>query len=130
MLRKAKENTKIYPNIELRKELPPLENQEKFDVVMMSCVLTMMNPGWEFWLTTAKELLHEKGFLVVVDFHYSFFTSFRKHMSKHHVRMEAHLLPFLETNYKRFDVKISNAYFGIWQYFTFVGRKKIPKNHI
>lgn len=124
MIAKAKENTAMYPNVTIQKELDLSEKQGTFDIVLMSYVLTMMNPSWEFWVKNANNLLHEKGFFAVVDFHVSYWNWFQKHMSNHHVKMKAHILPELNKNYKTFHNEIKDAYLGVWTYFVFVGRKK------
>jgi S-adenosylmethionine-diacylgycerolhomoserine-N-methlytransferase len=84
----------------------------------------MMNPGWEFWRTATSELLQPNGHIAIVDFHRSPFLWFAKHMSKHHVKMEAHLLPEFQHSFKTFQLDIRKAYFGLWQYFIFVGKQK------
>jgi S-adenosylmethionine-diacylgycerolhomoserine-N-methlytransferase len=127
MLSKAAENTSMYPNITVCKELNFSDRESQFDLVLMSYVLTMMNPGWDYWIKEANNLLNHKGYLLVVDFHTSIFNWFRRHMSNHHVRMEAHLLPELSQKYKKFHSEINSAYLFTWEYFLFVGKKKQNK---
>jgi S-adenosylmethionine-diacylgycerolhomoserine-N-methlytransferase len=124
MIERATEATRMYPNIQILKTTSIPDSYGNFDIVLMSYVLTMMNPGWEFWLKTTKNLLHPKGYFAVVDFNDSPFRWFKNHMANHHVKMEGHILASLKAEYKPFDFKISNAYFGIWNYFTFVGKPK------
>ena len=124
MMDKARKRTAMMPQIEVRKSLLPNEEKGNFDVVLMSYALTMMNPGWEDWILLAKNTLNDKGYFAVADFHSSIFAWFRRHMSNHHVRMDGHLLPELNKNFKHFYLLKRNAYFGIWQYFVFIGKKR------
>jgi S-adenosylmethionine-diacylgycerolhomoserine-N-methlytransferase len=125
MIVKARENTAMYPNVIICEEIPSsVENRNRFDIILMSYVLTMMNPDWEYWINEANNLLNNKGYFAVVDFHTSVFSLFRRHMGNHHVRMEAHLLPQLKSKYKLFRCNIKKAYFGVWEYFIFIGKKK------
>lgn len=96
----------------------------KPDVILISYVLTMMNPQWkEVLLQTEKELA-PGGYIAVTDFHDSRFSWFKNHMSNHHVRMDSHLLPFLKSNFNTKVAEVSNAYAGVWEYFIYLGRKK------
>lgn len=91
-------------------------------VILFSYALTMMNPHWQELILQAKKDLTAIGYIAVVDFHYSPFTWFRNHMQGHHVRMERHLLPFLKDNFEPIYQSVDSAYFGLWQYFTFIGK--------
>ncbi len=125
MLDRAAEVTRMYPNIRIKKINQVSDLQGKFDVVLMSYVLTMVNPGWESLVSNVKQLLKPLGYFAVVDFNNSPFQWFKKHMSGHHVKMESHILNVLQKDYKTFNFKIKNAYFGIWSYFIFVGKAKM-----
>lgn len=122
MVEKARKATKMYPNIVI--EHSPFPSVRQFDVVLFSYALTMMNPGWEFWITATTALLKPNGYLAIVDFHRSPFQWFAKHMSNHHVRMDAHLLPAFQNNFKTFNLEIRKAYFGLWHYLVFIGKTK------
>lgn len=104
-----------------RIQLGPLENRP--EVILFSYSLSMMNPGWSLVLETAIDSLAPSGILAAVDFHSSPFGWFRNHMSHHHVRMEAHLLPLLSSLLVPEHLSIRQAYGGLWGYFSFVGRK-------
>lgn len=122
MVEKARKATKMYPNIVI--EHSPFPSVRQFDIVLFSYALTMMNPGWDFWVSESAALLKPNGYIAIVDFHRSRFRWFTKHMSNHHVKMEAHLLPEFQKSFKSFNVEIRKAYFGLWYYLIFVGKKK------
>ncbi|MEM1121942.1 MAG: methyltransferase domain-containing protein, partial [Bacteroidota bacterium] len=91
-------------------------------VILFSYALTMMNPQWKDLLLQAKNDLTSIGYIAVVDFHNSPFQWFSNHMLKHHVRMDGHLLPFLQDNFEPLHQSIDRAYGGLWKYFSFVGK--------
>lgn len=96
----------------------------QYDMVLFSYALTMFNPGWEAAIRTAREQLREDGVIAVVDFHYSRFEHFRSWMKINHVRMDSHLLPMLQQEFEPVIDKTTDAYKGLWQYLSFIGRKK------
>jgi S-adenosylmethionine-diacylgycerolhomoserine-N-methlytransferase len=98
--------------------------EEAPDVVLFSYVLTMMNPGWEAAIESAIADLPPGGRIAVVDFHDSRIGWFKKWMHLNHVRMDAHLLPFLEGHFEPVVSQKKAAYAGLWQYFLFVGEKR------
>lgn len=102
----------------------PLESRP--DAILFSYSLSMMNPGWSQVIRTASDSLAPSGILAVVDFHSSPFGWFRAHMNNHHVRMEAHLFPFLSSLLEPESSMVCKAYGGLWSYFSFVGRKAAP----
>jgi S-adenosylmethionine-diacylgycerolhomoserine-N-methlytransferase len=94
------------------------------NVILFSYCLTMVNPGWEALLLQAKADLTEGGYIAVVDFHQSRFPLFKKWMGKNHVRMDAHLLPFLKDNFTTVKYEIRRAYFGLWHYTLYLGKNQ------
>lgn len=96
----------------------------KADVILFSYCLTMVNPHWQDLLLQAKEDLKEGGVLAVVDFHDSRFPLFKRWMRKNHVRMESHLLPFLQQHFPTTKHEVRRAYLGLWHYFLFMGKKE------
>jgi S-adenosylmethionine-diacylgycerolhomoserine-N-methlytransferase len=96
----------------------------KLDVILFSYALTMINPQWEELIIQAQQDLRPGGHLAVVDFHDSRWPFFKNHMAKHHVRMDAHLLPVLQEHFTTVSESISPAYGGLWYYLTWLGRKQ------
>lgn len=100
------------------------------DLILFSYSLTMINPQWSSLLVQAQHDLRSGGIIAVTDFHDSPRQWFKQHMSNHHVRMDGHLLPFLETNFTPIKQRVAGAYGGIWQYFYFTGSKaERPEKH-
>lgn len=93
------------------------------DLIIFSYALTMINPQWEELIRQAQADLRPGGYIAVTDFHQSQFPWFKTHMSGHHVRMDAHLLPVLQANFETVAERVRPAYLGVWEYFLFVGRK-------
>jgi S-adenosylmethionine-diacylgycerolhomoserine-N-methlytransferase len=83
----------------------------------------MFNPGWEQAIDCAYRDLDTGGLIAVVDFHHSGFSLFKRWMALNHVRLEGHLLPRLESQFRPEVCKIYPAYGGIWSYFLFLGKK-------
>jgi len=96
---------------------------EPADAVLFSYSLSMMNPGWQTALASAVRGLTAGGVLAVVDFHDAPVKVFASHMSNHHVRMEAHLLPVLAGHAEESFCSVRRAYGGLWRYFVFAGKK-------
>lgn len=102
---------------------PVHESGRQFDLVVCSYALSMFNPGWEQAIESAYADLAPGGRMVVVDFHDSPVSWFRRWMGVNHVRMEAHLRPALQ---QRFKIEVDRprlAYGGLWRYLMFVGQK-------
>lgn len=97
---------------------------QQMDVILFSYSLTMINPQWKDLLEQAKSDLKPGGYAAVVDFHNSPFQWFKNHMSNHHVRMDGHLIPLLQTLFRPLTLEIRSAYGGIWHYCIFVGQKE------
>jgi S-adenosylmethionine-diacylgycerolhomoserine-N-methlytransferase len=83
----------------------------------------MMNPGWESVIESACQDLTLGGVIVVVDFHDSAFSIFKRWMRLNHVRLDGHLLPKLQDTFQPKTLNIHKAYAGIWEYVMFIGQK-------
>ena len=94
------------------------------DFVLFSYALTMFNPGWEAAIERAWADLPEGARIAVVDFHDTPSHTFQWWMGKNHVRMEGHLLPFLQEKFKTEFQAVRPAVGGLWRYFLWVGQKK------
>jgi S-adenosylmethionine-diacylgycerolhomoserine-N-methlytransferase len=99
----------------------PLSNGTSFDVILFSYSLSMMNPGWATALDAAALDLASGGVISVVDFHNCRGKGLRKYMDLCHVRLEGHLLDGLKQRFVTRHVEVNPAYWGWWQYFTYVG---------
>jgi len=109
--------------VALRRRIHSGVLDEPADVVLFSYSLSMMNPGWQTALASAVRGLTAGGVLAVVDFHDAPVKVFASHMSNHHVRMEAHLLPVLAGHAEESFCSVRRAYGGLWRYFVFAGKK-------
>ncbi len=98
-----------------------LSFQGKFDLILFSYSLTMINPQWATLIAQAKQDLKPGGSHCSGGFD-SPFPWFKRHMARNHVRMEGHLLPVLENLFLPAKVNIKNAYAGVWQYLIYIGR--------
>ena len=126
MLRRAKSRVKAHSGrVTLRKEA--FDGNTAFrlapQLFLFAYSLSMMNPQWEDLLAAARRQLAPGGHIAVVDFHDTPHAWFRAHMANHHVRMEGHLLPALETCFQTTHCHLGRAYGGIWRYVQYVGRK-------
>lgn len=97
---------------------------QKFEVILFSYSLTMINPHWGDLLKQATYDLAPNGVIAIADFHATRFSWFERHMRRNHVRMEAHILPKLTQLFTPQYQYIGKAYAGIWEYFGFIGKMK------
>ncbi|MEM8906558.1 MAG: class I SAM-dependent methyltransferase [Bacteroidota bacterium] len=113
-------NTKLiegaYASDEIRFRTPP-------DMILFSYVLTMINPHYSKVILQAYEDLAPGGKIAVIDFHSTGVNWFKQHMANNHVRMDAHLNPILEMSFAPIRDEVRKAYFGLWNYFLFIGEK-------
>jgi S-adenosylmethionine-diacylgycerolhomoserine-N-methlytransferase len=107
----------------------PLAPAAPFDLLVFSYSLSMFNPGWQQAIASAYQDLDWGGSIAVVDFHTSRFSPFKRWMALNHVRLDAHLLPHLKSQFRPQVCKIYPAYGGIWSYFLFFGQK-IPQSPV
>jgi S-adenosylmethionine-diacylgycerolhomoserine-N-methlytransferase len=94
-----------------------------FDAVLFAYSLSMMNPGWQQALEAAAADLRPGGLVAVVDFHDTRSPAFSRWMALNHVRMDGHLLPALEQRFAPLERAVRPAYFGLWRYVHFLGRR-------
>jgi S-adenosylmethionine-diacylgycerolhomoserine-N-methlytransferase len=97
------------------------------DILLFSYCLTMINPGWELAIDRAAESLLPDGRIAIVDFHSTKFSWFAKWMGFNHVRMDGHLIPYLENRFDTISYKKISVYGGLWSYFIFIGKLKKHK---
>jgi len=91
-------------------------------VILFSYALTKKNPQWKQMILQAKNDMTTIGYIAVVDFHDSRLNWFKNHMQRQHISMDGQLLPFLQNNFEPIHESVDNAYGGLWQYFSFVGK--------
>ncbi len=98
------------------------EEGEKFDLVVLSYSLSMINPGHEQVIALCREDLRHGGAVAVVDFHETRWDWFRRWMGVNHVRMEGQILDQLRSRFEEQVCRLGRAYGGLWRYLVFVGR--------
>ena len=94
----------------------------KFDLIVISYALSMINPGYDEVINLCRQDLNEGGIIAVVDFHETRWTWFRKWMGVNHVRMEGQILAQLDAGFEAVVRRIGRGYGGLWRFVTFVGR--------
>lgn len=95
---------------------------EPFDLIICSYSLTMVGNGIEDIMVQIADDLTPHGYIAVVDFNTSPFGWFRQWMEVNHVDLSGHLLPLLNKYYRPVLSQNNDAYWGLWSYFTFIGR--------
>lgn len=93
------------------------------DGIIFSYSLSMINPQWKELVDQAISDLKEGGFIGVVDFYDSKRSWFKDHMSHHHVRMDGHIVPYLQKHLDTKTLDVKSAYMGTWSYFIYIGTK-------
>ena len=102
----------------------PIGDLAGYDLVLFSYALSMFNPGFETAIRSAAVDLAPGGCIAVVDFHATRFPVFERWMGVNHVRMNAQLRPRLQSQFVPLQDRVDHAYGGVWQYLTFIGRKR------
>lgn len=101
---------------------PVADDGGKFDLIVISYALSMINPGFDEVIALCRGDLNEGGVVAVVDFHETRWTWFRKWMGVNHVRMEGQILAQLDAGFEAVVRRIGRGYGDLWRYVTFVGR--------
>jgi S-adenosylmethionine-diacylgycerolhomoserine-N-methlytransferase len=92
----------------------------RFDLIVCSYSLSMMNPGHREVLAACRADLEPGGHLAVVDFLEAGAPWFARWMALNHVRMEAHLPPEIRALGFSAAPEVRSAYFGLWRWFFLV----------
>jgi len=100
----------------------PVAVGAKFDLIVMSYSLSMINPGFDEVLRLCREDLSERGMVAVVDFHKSRWDWFRRWMGVNHVRMEGQILDLLRQHFQPLICEVRHGYGDLWRYLVFVGK--------
>lgn len=101
---------------------PVAEEWEKFDLIVISYALSMINPGYDEVIALCRQDLREGGLIAVVDFHETRWPWFRRWMGVNHVRMEGRILEQLRAHFEPLVCQIGRGYGDLWRYLIFVGR--------
>lgn len=126
MLDRARKKVKGYgPRVGLlhRSYTAPVAMKSKFDLIVLSYSLSMINPGYDEVLRLCREDLSDRGLIVVVDFHESRWAWFRRWMGVNHVRMEGQVLVELRQHFQPLSCEVKRGYGDLWRYLMFVGKK-------
>lgn len=127
MLNKAARKTKDNPSVHLVNQAygkgVVSSRKEQVDLILFSYSLSMINPHWSALIDRAKEDLKPGAYIAVVDFEDSRFGLFKKHMANNHVRMDSHIVPYLNRKFQMIQWESKKAYFGLWDFFMYVGQK-------
>jgi S-adenosylmethionine-diacylgycerolhomoserine-N-methlytransferase len=97
--------------------------QPGFDLALFSYALSMFNPGYDTAIAAARRDLVPGGHIAVVDFHDTPLPVFAGWMGMNHVRMDGQLRAPLREQFTPVADRLHGAYFGVWRYLIFVGKK-------
>ncbi|TAE19242.1 MAG: class I SAM-dependent methyltransferase [Bacteroidetes bacterium] len=125
MLTQASKNLKSYEDRITLVEKPYGGSDEyngKFDLILFSYSLTMINPQYVDLIHQSKKDIKEGGYVAVVDFHKANFGFYREFMKGNHVKLEGQVLPVLLENFEPVLCKIRTGLVGVWNYLMFVGK--------
>lgn len=94
-----------------------------FDLILLSYSLTMMSVEMESIIRQIPQDLSPNGYVAIVDFHATPFRFFEKWMNKNHVAIDGSLLPLLKKHFTPDTIHVQPAYFGLWSYLRFIGKR-------
>lgn len=100
----------------------PVADGPKFDLIVFSYALSMINPGHADVLRICRADLNATGIVAVVDFHDSHWCWFRRWMGVNHVRMEGHLVDELRRQFQPLSCSFGFGLARLWRYQLFVGK--------
>lgn len=125
MLQKARQKTGDTTKITLINKSYGSEQIElkPFDLILFSYSLTMAGEKTCAILQQAYEDLKPNGHIAVADFLSTPSTFFQAWMKRNHVNIDGSLLPLLNKYFIQKYSSINPAYFGLWNYFMFWGKR-------
>jgi S-adenosylmethionine-diacylgycerolhomoserine-N-methlytransferase len=94
-----------------------------YDTLILSYSITMMPYKRENIIAKCNDLLKTNGMIYVLDFHRSNNILHNKLMALHNIKIDTKLSEILKNNFMEISLKIYKAYFGVWEYFIFIGKK-------
>jgi S-adenosylmethionine-diacylgycerolhomoserine-N-methlytransferase len=122
MLAKARQKTRRYSGISLASSMDGLlRSSAKFDVVLLSYVLSMCGDTKEVVLANACQSITPGGHLAVVDFDDSHLDWFVRWMKRNHVDLDGSVMDALEAKVGQ-SVRSKEAYLGVWRYLHLLHR--------
>jgi len=101
----------------------PVANGGKFDLIVLSYALSMINPGYDEVLRMCQADLSATGVIAIVDFHQSRSAWFRRWMGVNHVRMEGQILAELDNSYEHLFSRVHPGCGYLWHYLLYIGKK-------
>lgn len=112
-------------NVSLKKQKYASENSIKksYDFILLSYSLTMMEDHPQKVIDQLICNLTLGGVIAIVDFNKTPFSGFKQWMHLNHVRFSADTLPYLKSCFDPIKSQTKSAYFGLWNYYQFLGRK-------
>lgn len=99
-------------------------DNKKYDVILFSYVFTMLGSISEVFIEKSRTLLKEDGKIAVVDFHQTKNVVYSNFMKSKNINLEGKIASELKANYNTKLLEIKKAYFGIWEYYLFIGKNK------
>lgn len=125
MLDVAQKNVSEIPAISLKQHKYSPENpiRNNYDLIVLSYSLTMMEVDPQIIINQITSNLTSGGVIAVVDFNTTPFSGFKHWMHLNHVQFSADTLPYLSSCFDPIQRHTKPAYFGLWTYYQFLGRK-------
>lgn len=96
----------------------------KYDVALLSYSLSMMHPHESDVIRNVYNDLRPGGFIALVDFESTGWSTFRTVMKANHVRMDGFLMPLLEESFMTVVQERRTAFGGWWDYLVYIGQKE------
>ncbi len=122
MIDKARWNTRDLPLVETYCDRSLVELRGRFDVIVLSYVLSMMPTTQQAAvLDRCAERLAPGGVIAIVDFSHSPWRWFRAWMRFNHVDLSGSLLQQCQQRFAD-PVTTKSAYFGLWRYLEAVAK--------
>lgn len=103
----------------------PVATEGRYDLIVLSYSLSMINPGFDEVLRICQADLSERGLVAVADFHETRWGWFRRWMGVNHVRMEGQVLDCLRRHYQPLVCQVHHGYGDLWRYLVFLGRTSV-----
>lgn len=104
--------------------------KESFDVLLFSYQLSKSHVPWETQVQQAYEDLKPGGLMVVLDFHSVSNKLVTRQFKKNKRVVRTTLLEELQRRFAPLSLDIYKAYFGLWEYFSFVGIKPYGQQEV